>query len=119
MIGGSSNVLLNLILLNSPMGVLGAALATLVSYVLVYVYRALDTKKYLYMKVNYPKMFLNLALIGVMSAAIMLMDNCVALNVINCVVFIVICAVNFRSAAQAIKLFIPRRSGDPDAESEE
>lgn len=118
-IGASSNVLLNLILLNSPMGVLGAALATLVSYVLVYVYRALDTKKYLYMKVNYPKMFLNLALIGVMSAAIMLMDNGVALNVINCVVFIVICAVNFRSAAQAIKLFIHRRSGDPDAESEE
>ncbi len=109
-IGASSNVLLNLILLNSPMGVLGAALATLVSYVLVYLYRAIDTKKYLYMKVNYPKMFLNLLLIGIMSAVIMCLENGAVLNIINCAVFMVICAVNFRSMAKAIKLFIRRRS---------
>lgn len=115
-IGATSNVLLNLILLNSPMGVLGAALATLVSYVLVYIYRAIDTKKYLYMKVNYPKMFLNLILIGVMSVSIMCLESGVLQNVINCIVFLVICAINFKSAAQAVKLFIKRRSGSPDKE---
>ncbi len=116
-IGATSNIALNLILLNSPMGVLGAALATLVSYALVYIYRAIDTKKYLYMKVNYPKMFINLLLIGIMSAAIMLLDSGVILNVINCVVFIVICAINFKSAAQAVKLFISRRTGGSDGDS--
>lgn len=118
-IGAVSNVVLNLILLNSPMGVLGAALATLVSYALVYIYRAIDTKKYLYMKVNYPKMFINLLLIGIMSAAIMLLDSGVILNVINCVVFVVICAINFKSAAQAVKLFISRRSGGTDSSASE
>lgn len=118
-IGAVSNVVLNLILLNSPMGVLGAALATLVSYALVYIYRAIDTKKYLYMKVNYPKMFINLLLIGIMSAAIMLLDSGVILNVINCVVFVVICAINFKSAAQAVKLFISRRSGGSDSSAAE
>ena len=118
-IGAVSNVVLNLILLNSPMGVLGAALATLVSYALVYIYRAIDTKKYLYMKVNYPKMFINLLLIGIMSAAIMLLDSGVILNVINCVVFVVICAINFKSAAQAVKLFISRRSGGSDSSASE
>lgn len=118
-IGAVSNVVLNLILLNSPMGVLGAALATLVSYALVYIYRAIDTKKYLYMKVNYPKMFINLLLIGIMSAAIMLLDSGVILNVINCVVFVVICAINFKSAAQAVRLFISRRSGGSDSSASE
>ena len=118
-IGAVSNVVLNLILLNSPMGVLGAALATLVSYALVYIYRAIDTKKYLYMKVNYPKMFINLLLIGIMSAAIMLLDSGVILNVINCVVFVVICAINFKSAAQAVRLFISRRSGGTDSSASE
>ena len=110
-IGAVSNVVLNLILLNSPMGVLGAALATLVSYVLVYIFRAIDTRKYLYMKVNYPKMALNLFLIGIMTVSIMCLTNETLQNVINCVVFIAICAVNFRTALQAVNLFLRRKTG--------
>ncbi len=115
-IGAVSNVVLNLILLHSPMGVLGAALATFISYVLVYIYRVIDTRKYLYMSVNFPKMFLNLGLLGVMSACVMLMQNMVLLNIANCVVFLVVVALNFRSALNAVRLFInKKRTGkDPD-----
>lgn len=115
-IGASSNVLLNLILLHSPMGVLGAALATFISYVLVYIYRVIDTRKYLYMSVNFPMMFLNLGLLGVMSACVMLMDEGLILNVVNSVVFLLIVAINFKSAVRAVKLFISRKTGKGSAE---
>ena len=115
-IGASSNVLLNLILLHSPMGVLGAALATVISYVLVYIYRVIDTRKYLYMSVNFPMMFLNLGLLGVMSACVMLMEEGLVLNVINSVVFLLIVAINFKSAVRAVKLFISRKTGKGSAE---
>ena len=115
-IGASSNVLLNLILLHSPMGVLGAALATFISYVLVYIYRVIDTRKYLYMSVNFPMMFLNLGLLGVMSACVMLMEEGLVLNVINSVVFLLIVAINFKSAVRAVKLFISRKTGKGSAE---
>ena len=115
-IGASSNVLLNLILLHSPMGVLGAALATFISYVLVYIYRVIDTRKYLYMSVNFPMMFLNLGLLGVMSACVMLMEEGLVLNVINSVVFLLIVAINFKSAIRAVKLFISRKTGKGSAE---
>ena len=109
-IGAVSNVVLNLILLSSPMKVLGAALATLISYVLVYIFRVIDTKKYLYMKVNFPKMFVNLFFIAAMSASVMLLKEGAVQNILNCVLFIVIVAINFKSALQAVKLFMNRRS---------
>lgn len=109
-IGAVSNVVLNLILLSSPMKVLGAALATLISYVLVYIFRVIDTKKYLYMKVNFPKMFVNLFFIAAMSASVMLLKEGALQNILNCVLFIVIVAINFKSALQAVKLFMNRRS---------
>ena len=118
-IGAGSNVLLNLLLLNSPMGVLGAALATLLSYVFVYIFRVLDTKKYLYMKVNYPKMFINLFMIGVMSVSVMVLEAGVIQNIVNCVVFIIIVAINFKSALQAVKLFVNRKTGGAKSNSEE
>lgn len=105
-IGAVTNITLNLILLNSPLGVMGAAVATLISYFIVYIYRVIDTKKYLYMKVNYPKMLLNFALIAAMSAAVMALPEGLALNVVNSVLFLIIMAINFRSAVQAVKMFI-------------
>lgn len=118
-IGAGSNVLLNLLLLNSPMGVLGAALATLISYMLVYIFRVIDTKKYLYMKVNYPKMFVNLLMISAMSVSVMVLEAGVVQNIVNCVVFIIIVAINFRSALQAVKLFVNRKTGGAKSDGEE
>ena len=47
----------------------------------------------------------------------MLMQNMVLLNIANCVVFLVVVALNFRSALNAVRLFInKKRTGkDPDA----
>lgn len=115
-IGAVSNIVLNLLFLNSPLGVLGAALATLFSYIIVYIYRVIDTKKYLYMKVNYPKMLLNFTMIAAMSVSVMVLEEGLVQNVINCVLFLIITAVNFKSAVQAVNLFINRRSRKPRSE---
>ncbi len=115
-IGAVSNIALNLLFLNSPLGVLGAALATLFSYIIVYIYRVIDTKKYLYMKVNYPKMLLNFTMIAAMSVSVMVLEEGLVQNVINCVLFLIITAVNFKSAVQAVNLFINRRSRKPRGE---
>lgn len=117
-IGAAANIGLNLVLLNSPVGVMGAAIATLACYLLVYIIRAIDTRKFLTVNVNYVKMAVNIMLISTMSVCIMTLDEGLLLNVLNCILFIFLCAINFRTAAQAVKLFIRRRTGaDSSAEA--
>ncbi|MBQ9947334.1 MAG: polysaccharide biosynthesis C-terminal domain-containing protein [Oscillospiraceae bacterium] len=109
-IGAAVNIALNLILLHT-IGVIGAAIATLVSYVVVFVYRAIDTKKILYMKMGIPKMAINLAVLSGMAVSVMFLPYGLFQNVFNCVLFMVIVAINFRSAVKAIKLFLSKRGG--------
>lgn len=121
LIGALSNVGLNLLLLhilvpeNFP--AIGAAISTLVSYVLVFIYRVNDTKKLLYMRIRWDKITSNLILIAVMSAVVMFMDYGLWQNVINAILFLVIVAYNFRSGVRAVKLFLNRKSGRAVAEA--
>lgn len=50
LIGAISNLVLNYLLI-PKIGVLGAAIATCISYIIVYIFRCFDTKKYI--KINY------------------------------------------------------------------
>ena len=109
-IGAVANVLLNLLLINL-IGIIGAATATLASYVIVFVFRIIDTKKYLYMKVYWVKIIVNLILIAIMSASVMFLEYGLLQNVINCVVFILIVAINFKTCVNAIKLFLNKKGG--------
>lgn len=109
-IGAGTNIVLNLVLLNT-IGIIGAALATLASYVVVFIYRVIDTKKFLYMKINWGLIALNLALLAAMSLVIMFMPYGLLQNVLNCVIFIVIVAVNFKTCMNAVNLFISKKFG--------
>lgn len=111
-IGAALNILLNLLLLNT-IGVVGAAAATLISYIVVFVYRVIDTKKYLYMKIDYKKTFVNLFLLAAMGCCIMFMEYGLWQNVINCIIFIIIVAMNFRSGIEAVRLFLNKRRSAP------
>lgn len=110
-VGAVTNVVLNLILLNSPLGVMGAAIATLACYLLVYIIRAIDTRKFLVVSVDYLKMAVNLMIIASMSVCVMTLDNGPLLHCLNSVLFVFLCAINFQTAAKAVKLFIRRRTG--------
>ena len=104
------NIALNLLLINL-IGIIGAAIATLASYVIVFIFRINDTKKYLYMKVYWAKIAVNLVLIAGMSASVMFLEYGLLQNLINCVIFIIIVALNFTTCISAIKLILNKKGG--------
>ena len=109
-IGAVTNIALNLVLINT-IGIIGAAIATLASYVVVFTYRVIDTKKYLYMKIYWGRIALNLALLVAMSLVVMFVPYGVMFNMLNCVIFIVIVAVNFKTCMNAVDMFISKKFG--------
>ena len=110
--GAAVNIVLNIILIKT-IGIAGAAIATLASYIVVFVYRIIDTKKYLYMKVYWAKIAVNLILLSGMACSIMFLKYGTLQNVINAVIFLLIAAINFQSCIQAVKLILNRRKAPP------
>lgn len=107
-VGAVSNIVLNIVLI--PMfGIMGAAIATITSYIIVFVYRIIDTKKYLYMKVYWLKIIINFGLLAIMSWSIMTLEFGVIQNVINVVVFLIIASLNFKSCIQAVRLVLNKK----------
>lgn len=65
----AANIVLNALLI-PKIGVQGAAIATLVSYLLCYILRIIDTRRYIYFKVNHLKTIVNTAVISLMGCAV-------------------------------------------------
>lgn len=103
-----TNIVLNILLI-PLIGIMGAAVATLTSYIVVFIYRIIDTKKYLYMKVYWLKIIINLALLTIMAWSIMVLEFGVLQNVINVVIFLIIAALNFQSCIQAVRLVLNKK----------
>ena len=110
MLGAVANITLNIILLNT-IGIVGAAIATFVSYLIVFIYRVIDTKKYLYMKINWAKIAVNMFFLSGMLVNTMFMEYGLVMNLINSALFLIICALNFQDGAKAIKQFILNKKG--------
>lgn len=65
----ASNIILNIILI-PKMGIQGAAIATLISYLVCYILRIFDTRRIIYFKVCHADFVLNMFVLMVMSYAI-------------------------------------------------
>ncbi|MBQ4119788.1 MAG: polysaccharide biosynthesis C-terminal domain-containing protein [Clostridia bacterium] len=63
MFGAVVNVVLNLVLIKSPLGVQGAAIATFASYLLIFVIRAINASKYIPFNLYWKNVILNTAII--------------------------------------------------------
>lgn len=107
-VGAVCNIVLNIILIQT-IGVMGAAIATITSYIVVFIFRVIDTKKYIYMKVYWLKIGVNLTLLTGMGLSVMLLEFGVLQNVINAVIFILIAALNFKSCVQAVQLVLNKK----------
>ncbi len=107
-VGAISNIVLNVIFIQA-FGIMGAAVATIVSYIIVFVYRVVDTKKYLYMKIYWLKIGVNLGLLTAMAWSVMALEFGVLQNVVNVVIFIMILALNFKSCVQAVRLVLNKK----------
>lgn len=72
MIGALVNIALNLILIPTPLGANGAALATFLSYFVVFIIRAVNTRKMIRFNLHTPKLIVNTVIIGVQTAFMVL-----------------------------------------------
>ncbi len=64
MIGAVINILLNLMLIPTPLGANGAALATFASYFVVFIIRAINTRKFICFDLHTVKLTVNTLIIG-------------------------------------------------------
>lgn len=74
-VGAFSNIILNLILIPSPLGVQGAALATVISYVLTFIIRSVNGRKYIPFNLRVWHILLNSAIIFIQAAALIFEVN--------------------------------------------
>ena len=84
-LGAIVNIILNIILINL-MGIIGAALATCISYIIVFSYRAFDTRKYIKIKIIDIKKTIIIFILVISSIAVYI-DGCLA-YIINTLLFI-------------------------------
>ena len=110
--GAVANVVFNLLLI-PKMGALGAAVATFISYVIVFGLRAINTRKFININISPIQLIINVSLMGAMSYA-MIAD--LPHNVlISIVITVVIMAVNVKPllgfANQLLKGILNRKRG--------
>lgn len=106
MSGAVINVVLNVLLI-PPMGVNGAALATFVSYLVVFIMRAITSRKYIKIGFQPVRMGLNLAVSGVQCYMMIAEVNLWQLWVP--VMFIVLFALNLKPLLSAARTILRRR----------
>lgn len=104
--GAIVNIILNAILI-PIIGVSGAALATCLSYVSVFVYRAYDTRKYVKINVFQQKHIISYILLVL--SAIVIFINDIFGQLILCIIFIVLLFVNKKVVLSWIKIVILKK----------
>lgn len=70
MVGAVVNLVLNFILIPTSLGAIGAALATFFSYFVVFIIRAINTRRYIPFDLHIPKLVINTVIIGIQIAFI-------------------------------------------------
>lgn len=92
LIGAATNIVLNFLLIPSPLGVQGAALATVISYVVAFIVRTVIAKKYIPFKIYGMHIIINSIIIFVQTAVMIFEIKYWIL--IECALLILLIAVN-------------------------
>lgn len=71
-VGAAVNIVFNLILIPSPLGANGAALATFLSYFIVFMIRAGNTRRFIRFDLHTPKLIVNTAVVGIQTVFMIL-----------------------------------------------
>ncbi len=100
MVGAVATVVLTLSLINTSLGVQGAAIATFVSYLLVFVIRAINASKYIPFNLHWKSVILNTAIIILQT--VFMVNNFPYNYVVQAICLVLMAIVNFRF----IKVFL-------------
>ena len=106
-IGAAVNIVLNIVLIKT-VGLHGAAIAAFASFVIIFIIRAIDTKKIVMMDMKLPKMIANTALLLIMGLVIIFVTDLLPYYILLGVLFVIIAAINFRSGLKAIKIILKK-----------
>ncbi len=105
--GAAINVVLNIVLIKT-MGLHGAAIGAFISFLVIFIIRAVDTKKIVKMDMKLPKMLVNSVLLLAMSAVIVFTTDIVIYYAALAALFVLITAINFRSGLKAIRIILKK-----------
>lgn len=105
-LGASINIVLNIVLI-PIIGINGASLATLASYLIVFVLRIIDINRFLKIEVNYFKITLNTVLLGIMALSIIMLDKWMVIPLV--LGYILILIINFKVLIKSVKVVMPKK----------
>ena len=111
LVGAATNIILNFILIPSPLGVQGAAIATVTSYFVVFVIRCFNTRKYIPFKLQGVRVILNSVIVIVQTVVMVLeLKYWIAVQVLSLALLFII---NFKllldSVSPILKSVLRRR----------
>lgn len=106
-IGAGTNIVLNIVFI-SLFGLQGASLSAFISFLVIFIIRAVDTRKIVRMDMNLPKMIANSVLLMGMSCIIFFVTNLPVYYISLSVLFLMIVAINFRSGITAVKIILKK-----------
>jgi O-antigen/teichoic acid export membrane protein len=110
MVGAAANIMFNIIFI-PVWGLNGAALSTLISYILVFAIRAIDTRSLVFMDFKPVKMGANLILLSMMGAVVMLVEGETFYYASLAVIFVLIVIINYRAGVTALNYIMRRKKG--------
>lgn len=104
-VGALINVVLNALLIK-PFGIQGAVIATLISYVAVFVYRIFDVRRFADFDVDFVSIIVNTAIIFTMGIMIIVSQGLIlaAILVVGCAL---ICVINFSAILRILRKLLP------------
>jgi O-antigen/teichoic acid export membrane protein len=110
MTGAAANIILNFFLI-PLMGINGAALSAMVSYVIVFAVRVADTRSLVFMDLKPAKMLINLFLLSVMGVIVMLIEVGNMYYISLVLLFVLIVVINYRAGVSALQFFLKKKRG--------
>lgn len=104
-VGAAANIILNLIFIHF-LGTIGAAIATMVSYIIVWAMRIIYAKKYIKLRLNLKKDIFNYILLIVQSALLFIISNNIVLYICEfALLFIIAATYNYEIKLIVQKIF--------------
>ncbi|MDR0196676.1 MAG: polysaccharide biosynthesis C-terminal domain-containing protein [Oscillospiraceae bacterium] len=99
--GATANIALNLLLI-PVMGIQGAALATVISYVIIFTIRAVDSRKIVLMDLKLPKIIVNMSVVTAMGVIVIFVKDVTLFYTSLSAGFAVTAILNFKAGIAAI-----------------
>lgn len=103
--GAVTNIVLNILLI-PRLGVNGAAIATVISFIVVFITRGLNTRKYIKIRFNVPLIVAELAILAAQSGTMIFMKSGATLYIIQGVLFVAMLVLNIKPIMELANLLL-------------